>query len=161
MQSAELLHMCNISHNCSFVDAAHKRIMPMQCVAILGHWKVLDSFLWFFSFLVANTGKWSEKWVYDCTTLKPSYFGSSGLWGADKDEICSQVILASLRWSARCSMAGGSRWRKYIWYWELVLKSLFLLNYCCEFYPHFTLMKHVTFYAFFFTTEPKISDLYL
>lgn len=24
MQSAKLLHMCNVSHNCSFVDAAHE-----------------------------------------------------------------------------------------------------------------------------------------
>lgn len=44
-QLAKLLHMCNISHNFSFVDAGHKRIMPMQCDAILGHWKVWEGFL--------------------------------------------------------------------------------------------------------------------
>lgn len=49
MQSVKLLHMCNISYNHSFVNAAHKRIMPMQYDAILGHWKVLESLLGFFS----------------------------------------------------------------------------------------------------------------
>lgn len=83
----------------------------------------------------------------------------SGLWG--DETIRSKVTLASCRWSARCSMACGSRSRKCTQRWELILNSLLLIKYYWEFYPHFTLMFRVTLYAFIFTAESKQGDLYI
>lgn len=118
--------------------------------------------LMIFFFLAANLDKWPEKWVY-CTTLKPSYLGPkiSILGYEEMKTISSKVTLASCRWSARCSMACASRSRKCTQRWELILNSLLLIKYYWEFYPHFTLMFHVTLYAFIFTAESKQGDLYI
>lgn len=98
-----------------------------------------------------------------CTTLTPSCFGPkiSLLGYEEMKTIRSQGTLASCRWSARCSMACKSMPRKCSQCCELIFKSLLVINYYCEFYPHFMLIYHVTVYAFIFTTESKQGDLYI
>lgn len=79
--------LAHISHNCSFADAGHKRIMPMQCDAILGHWKVLDSFLWLLPSWLTTQANYQRKGCMITLSWKRVILAQILLFWADKNEV--------------------------------------------------------------------------
>lgn len=164
MQSAALLHLCSISHKCHFVDAAHKRIMLMKYDAVLRHWKFLHIFLGLFSCLVANTGKWPDKWGYGWTTSKSSCFGTKVALLGYEELIKMRSAPRSfwfLRRSTRCNIIYRLGSRSYIRFWDLFFKSLFLQIAVMNFIPIKTLLLNVTSYSFIFATKSNMCVLYI
>lgn len=99
-------------------------VVPSLCSGRL--WTVTYDF-----FLPSCQPRQMTREIVYCTTLKPSYFGPkiSILGYEEMKTIRSKVTLASCRWSARCSMACGSRSRKCTQRRELILNSLLLIKY--------------------------------